>query len=318
MTEADTRTTVLFTIDPPPELRAHLTQALSGEPVDLLFAGRDDEAALIELAPRADAMVGWRVSGDVLQAATKLRQYIFAGVGAQSVIEPLRELEQRRRVTLVKSIANTYATGQHAVALLLALLNKVIPHHNWMAAGHWRRGDDWAQSTTLRGRNVGLLGYGAVNRHVHRFLAGFDVDFAICRRSWADAEELALPTDALRFSEGELDPFLDAVDILFVGVPLTSRTRAMLGAEELGRLGPSGLLVNVARGAVIDEAALYHSLSEEVIAGAALDVWYDYRPDPDDQQRKYPYRPQHAFHELDNVVLSPIAPLAGLRPDPLG
>ena len=299
------RITVLFTIDPPPELRAHLTQALAGEPVELLFADRDDEARLTELAPRADVMVGWRVSGAVLQAAVRLRQYIFAGVGAQSVLSELRDLAARQPVTLLKSIANTYATGQHAVALLLALTNKIIPHHNWMAAGHWRRGDDWAQSTTLRHRQVGLLGYGAVNRHVHRFLAGFEVGFAICKRSWEDAAELALPTDVARFSESELTAFLDAVDILLVGLPLTTRTRGMLGAGELQRLGAGGLLVNVARGAVIDEAALYQALRDEVIAGAALDVWYDYRPDPDDAERRYPYSPEHPFHALDNVVLSP-------------
>jgi phosphoglycerate dehydrogenase-like enzyme len=56
---------------------------------------------------------------------------------------------------------------------------------------------------------------------------------------------------------------------------------------------------------VIDEAALYHALRDKTIAGAALDVWYDYRPDPDDQARRFPYSPEHPFHELDNVVLSP-------------
>ena len=86
---------------------------------------------------------------------------------------------------LANGHGNTYFTGQHAVALLLALGNKIVPHHNWMAAGQWRKGDKDAASTPLRGRRVGLLGYGAINRKVHCFLAGFELDFAILRRDWA-------------------------------------------------------------------------------------------------------------------------------------
>ncbi len=56
---------------------------------------------------------------------------------------------------------------------------------------------------------------------------------------------------------------------------------------------------------MIDEAALYHALRDGVIAGAAIDVWYDYRPEPDAEGRKYPWSPEHPFHELDNIVLSP-------------
>jgi phosphoglycerate dehydrogenase-like enzyme len=125
-----------------------------------------------------------------------------------------------------------------------------------------------------------------------------------------------LPTVADQYTIEQLPQFLDKVDVLFVGVPLTSHTKGLLGADELKRLGPQGLLVNVARGGVIDEAALYQALRDRAIAGAALDVWYEYRPDPDDQDRKYPYQPAHPFHELDNVVLSPhraASPVFSLR-----
>jgi phosphoglycerate dehydrogenase-like enzyme len=306
-----TQTSVLFVIDTPPELRRHLEQQLDDTPqLKLLFARKPEEAQYLKLAPEADVIVGWRVSPEVLAAAEKLKLYVFGGVGAQSVLKQIKDQNEARSsrgeqpITLVKCVANTYATAQHAVALFLALANKLTLHHNWMAEGHWRRGDDFAKSVTLRGLNIGLLGYGEVNRKVHRFLAGFDLRFSILRRL-RHRETEWLPTLADTYSADQLARFLEASDVLFVGVPLTSNTTGMIGAAELGQLGSQGLLVNVARGGVVDEAALYAALRNGTIAGAAIDVWYDYRPTPDRNQRKYPYRPEHPFHELDNVVLSP-------------
>jgi len=154
----------------------------------------------------------------------------------------------------------------------------------------------------LRDQTVGLLGYGAINQKVHKHLQSFGVRFAILRKHW-DKQREPLLTEALRFSENELAPFLEATDILIIGLPQTSRTLGLIGADELKLLGESSLLVNVARGSIVDEEALYHALEDGVIAGAALDVWYEYRPEPDEQGRLYPYH--FPFHGLDNVVLSP-------------
>ena len=295
---------VLFALDAPRDLRDHLEKALANNPeVRLSFpAGAPDRDGLVSLAPGADVIVGWRVDPEVLDAATRLRLFIFGGVGAQGMLAPIRELNERQPVTLVKCVANTYATAQHAVALLLALTNRVIPHHNWMVAGHWRRGDDYAASTILRDRRIGLLGYGDVNRKVHRFLAPFDVSFAVLSRS-GEMDPQWLPRMAENYHGGQLNEFLEAVDILFTGVPLTDETRGLIGRPELELLGPRGLLVNIARGPVIDEQALYEALRDRTIAGAAIDVWYQYRPEPDEQGHLRPT--DYPFHELDNVVLSP-------------
>jgi phosphoglycerate dehydrogenase-like enzyme len=180
-------------------------------------------------------------------------------------------------------------------------MNKVIPHHNWMAEGHWRRGDEHAPSIPLRYRKIGLLGYGHVNSKVHQFLSGFNNEFHILKRSWTKSEQL--PTRADKYTASQLEEFLDFVDILIVAVPQTTETEGLLDFEHLKRLGSEGLLVNVARGIVINEDGLYRALKERVIAGAALDVWYEYRPQPDEENRTYPY--SNPFHELDNVILSP-------------
>jgi phosphoglycerate dehydrogenase-like enzyme len=296
-------TNVLFIWKPREELKNYLRKGLeSVENLTLVFPDEESEEVYLKQAPDADIVVGWRPTREFLDKAEKLRLFINPGVGVQHHLEPFRELVKTRDVVLVNGHGNTYFTAQHTVALLLALMNKVVPHHNWMVEGLWRRGDSHGKSKPLRYRNVGLLGYGAVNQKVHRFLSGFNVNFHICRNKWEGKEE-DLPTSAKKYERSQLIEFLKEVDILIVAVPQTPHTLGMIGHEELKLLGSDGLIVNIARGPVIDEEALYKVLSKKLIAGAAIDVWYEYRPEPDDEDRKYPFH--HPFHELNNIVLSP-------------
>ncbi|MHA1260395.1 MAG: NAD(P)-dependent oxidoreductase [Candidatus Heimdallarchaeaceae archaeon] len=197
---------------------------------------------------------------------------------------------------------NSYFTAQHAVALLLSLTNKILLHHNWMKNGRWRTNDRDAVSIPLRNRTIGLLGYGAVNQKVHKFLSGFEVDFAILRKNW-EKQKIPLPTTATKYSLDGLHRFLKDIDILIIALPLTSQTEGLIGDKELNLLGKNGLLVNVGRGKVLDERSLFEYLQKKKIAGAAIDVWYDYQPEPDEKGRSFPYT--YPFHELENIILSP-------------
>lgn len=290
----------------PDALRSYLHAQLAGYPqLQLHFAASSNPAELLPLTADAEVIVGWRVPQEVLDTASKLRLWVFPGAGVQNLIDPLRKLATQHPITLVNSHANAYAVAQHAVALLLALANRVVLHHNWMAAGRWRTGDAEAASVILRGKRVGLLGYGAINRQVHRLLSGFDLSFAALKRS----REVAIPQQPgavncmAIYGVDQLQEFLHAADVLIVAVPLTGATRALIGAPELQQLGIDGCVVNVARGEVISEQPLYSALRDGGIAGAALDVWYEYRPQPDAKGRCYPYH--LPFHELSQVVLSP-------------
>jgi phosphoglycerate dehydrogenase-like enzyme len=171
-----------------------------------------------------------------------------------------------------------------------------------MREGKWRTGDRDAISIPLRFRNVGFLGYGAINQKIHRFLSGFDIDFSILRKHWKK-QKSPLPTDVEKFEFSQLPEFLTNIDILFVAVPLTSLTKGLIKKKELKLLGKKGLVVNVARGEIIDEESLYGALKRKDITGAAIDVWYDYTPKSDGEGRKYPFH--FPFHTLDNIILSP-------------
>jgi len=298
-------TVVLFTWEVNDRLKKYFKTHLEDTPkLTLLFPEEVSDEVLLKLAPGTDIMVGWRVPDEVKLAATKMQLYINPGVGIKHHIDFFRKLNQTRKVLLINGHGNSYFTAQHVVAMLLALMNKIIPHHNWMKSGLWRKRDADAASIPLRYRKVGLLGYGAINTKVHRFLKGFDIEFSILRRNWPKKKQ-KLPIMAKRYHPDELLSFLEENDILIVAVPETSRTIGLIGSNELTRLGSKGLLVNVSRGSVIDEVALFQALRDNVIAGAAIDVWYNYSPDPDDQGQRFPYSTHTPFHSLDNVILSP-------------
>ena len=295
-------TNVLFIWDVREELQDYLREGLAEvQNLNLIFLEDTSEETLLKHAPDAQIVIGWRPKREFLDSALSLKMFINPGVGIQHHIDTFRELTQSRKITLINGHGNTYFTAQHAVALLLTLTNRIALHHNWMMKGLWRRGDSYAKSIPMRDRKIGLLGYGAVNKKVHKFLSGFNVEFLILKRTWKGDEDF--PTPVKQFLPKDLDTFLEETDTLMIAVPQTEETIGMIGEHELRLLGAESFLVNIARGIVVDEEALYKALTQKTIAGAAIDVWYEYKPKPDVEGRKFPTR--FPFHELDNVVLSP-------------
>ncbi len=294
---------VLFIWKVQDELKKYITQGLKDIKVDLIFPEEAQEEIYLKHASVADIIVGWRPSKELLAKAKKLRLFINPGAGVQHLLELFDNIKKKRDVVLVNGHGNSYFTAQHIVGILLALMNKIIPHHSWMVEGKWRLGDTEAKSIPLRDKRIGLLGYGNVNKKVHRFLSSFDVSFSILRKHWNKDRSYAFPTSCQKYEFVQLHEFLKEIDILIVAIPLTSDTEGLIGNNELRLLRKNGLLVSAGRGAVIDEESLYEALKNNVIAGAAIDVWYDYKPEPDDKGRQFPT--QFPFYELNNVVLSP-------------
>jgi len=315
MVKNNNQITVLFIFDVREELKDYLLTGLKDQQnVSLIFPEDTSMETFLKYTPEADIIVGWRPTEELLINAKKLQLFINPGVGVQGIIDLFKKVNQTRDITLVNGHGNTYFTAQHVVALLLTLTNKIIPHHNWMTAGQWRKGDADAKSIPLRGREIGLLGYGAINTKVHGFLSSFDVNFHILKRDWAHQRVKSYPTEITKYATEQLSKFLKAIDILLVAIPLTSKTDGLIGKKELELLGKDGLLVTVARGEVIDEESLFKALKEKTITGAAIDVWYNYRPVPDTDGKKFPFK--FPFYELDNVVLSPhrgASPMSDLR-----
>ncbi|MFX1327032.1 MAG: NAD(P)-dependent oxidoreductase [Promethearchaeota archaeon] len=270
--------------------------------IKLIFRGERKEKDLYKIIPQADILIGWRPTKNLLFKATKLKLFINPGAGIHHLLDIFREINENRKVLLSNGHGNSYFVAQHTIALLLAVMNKIIPHHEWMREGKWRTGDEDAVSIPLRYKKIGLLGYGAINQKVHRFLSGFDIEFCILRKHWEKQKD-PLPTKVKKYEFSHLHQFLKNIDILIIAVPETSLTRKLIGKEELDLLGSKGLVVNVSRGEIIDEESLFITLRDNIIQGAAIDVWYNYSPEENEEGKKFPFN--FPFHTLDNIVLSP-------------
>lgn len=295
-------TTALFINRHDDRLIAYLERGLAGTGARVTFLPDGERDSLLALAPEADILIGWGSDMELLRAASKLKLFINPGTGISQHIDNFRELCRTRQVVLANGHGNSYAVAQHTVALTLALANKVIPYHQRMREGHRR---PIGQHTLyFNGITIGLLGYGAINTKVHRLLSGFDVRFAACRCGW-DNDPGPFATELSTYTPDRLSDFFRDSDVVISALPTTHATRNIVSRRELELLGADGLFVNVGRADAVVQEDLYTALKERIIAGAALEVWWDRRKsdEPDETERRDPY--QFPFHELDTIVMSP-------------
>ena len=292
---------VLFTFAPEDRLREHFENEL-GEICQLVFATQPEPGVLLDLLEDADAVVGWLATEEMVERAKQVRLWQNPGVGVTHLVHLF---ENRPDITLANCHGNTYFTAQHAVAMLLTLVNRVNLHHNWMLEGRWRTRDGEAKSIPMRNRRVGLLGYGHIGLKVARFLSGFDVRLSAYKtRRKAGDEDLEHVQCHYRSENASLERFVENSDILVITLPLTPRTEGLVDERLLRALGPDGLLVNVGRGAIVVEDDLYRALKTGTIAGAAIDVWWrEKNPREFDDGGIRPF--DRPFHRLENVVMSP-------------
>jgi phosphoglycerate dehydrogenase-like enzyme len=269
------------------------------DPDDLHTGAKLREAGLqILLAPKTGARTPQEMAGlvsdavaaivstdpfdrHVFAAAPRLRAIARVGVGTDSI--DLEAATEAGVVVTTTPGANRETTADHALALILAALRRVVEHDASVRRGEWRRGGD-LMPWELHRSTVGLVGFGDIGRAVARRLRGFDVELLVC-------DPAARPRRGLE--RVELRDLLRRADVVSLHVPLTDMTAGLIGAEELSLMRRSAVLVNTSRGGLLDEGALADALGAGRLRCAALDVFADEPAVP------------RALGELHNVVLTP-------------
>lgn len=272
-------------------------QAAVSAPVAWRTVAVNDPGLLAALAD-ADVFVGARLTPAMIAAAPRLQLVQVSGAGIEQIA--LEALPPGVRV------ANTFhherSIAEYVMMAALVLSRRLLAADAHLRHGVWDsvfHAPTIAPSPTLRGQTMGILGFGHIGIEVARLARSFEMHVLGTKRTPDPAlaaihglERLGGPDD--------LPWLLRNSDVLLVAAPLTAETHALLGRHELQLMKPSAFLINVARAALVDEAALYTALAQRTIAGAALDVWYHY---PSDGAAALPAR--YPFHELDNVLMTP-------------
>ena len=248
------------------ETAAHLGLTLNDAGLRCRLApkrGERTQADMLELVGRAAAAI---VSTDpfdsaVLASAPELRVIARVGVGVDSI--DLDAATAHGVAVTVTPGANESTVADHTVALMLAVIRRVCEHDASVRSGGWDRTGrhtPWL----LSGARVGLIGYGRIGQLVARRLIGFDVRLL--------ATELATIDDPA-VEQVELDELLSSCDVISLHVPLTPATRGVIGERELALVRPGAVLINTARGGIVDDRALTAALRDGQLRGAGLDVF---------------------------------------------
>ena len=265
----------------------------SGVPFDVNLDLKD-EARFAAAIPGYDALIvrsGVKATAKVIQASDKLKAIARAGVGVDNI--DLEAATAKGILVLNTAEASTLSTADHALALMMSLARKIPAAHQGLKSGtlEWKKRSVY-QGTQLAGKTLGVVGMGRIGRTVaSRALAmemtviGYDPYFSA-------------PTalDGKVKMVRDFDEFLQQLDVITFHVPGGEQTRHLLNRERLfgGRVKPNLLVINDARGEVVDEFALADALKEKKIAGAALDVFQTEPPARD-----------HPLFGLENAVLTP-------------
>jgi len=248
---------------------------------------------LVKEAEDADyLLVSGRLPIDkgVLDSAKKLKMIQRTGVGTEMLDK--EEIKRRGIPVYVNAGVNARSVAEHTLALILACLKRIPAIDKQIRQGIWKKQETGTSCYELYGKNVALVGMGAIGRQVAEYLHifGAKVIYTDLSRLSTDEEKKIEATYFPSFEE-----MLPQADILSFHCPLTADNKEMLNEKTLSMMKSGAIIINTARGKLINELALYHALKDGMVRSAGLDVHYE---EPISIKN-------HLLSSLDNVILTP-------------
>ncbi|MHA2296752.1 MAG: NAD(P)-dependent oxidoreductase [Candidatus Hodarchaeales archaeon] len=257
---------VVFTYYTSPEFREHVTKHVLPE-IELVFLDELDDDTVAENCKVADMIVSYQFS-DRLLSTTEAKFLHIPWTGTNTVdFAPL--LSSSSPFILLNSHDNARTIAEHALTLLLTTARKIIPSDRLLRSADWSSRLD-RSSPLLTNKTFLFLGYGHIARELIKLLSGFNPDVLVIRNSSTQAGSYET------FQVKDLHSVLPRADFVVIALPLTPETKGIIGEREFKLMKASVFLVNIARGDIIVEEALYNALKDGEIAGAGLDVWWQY------------------------------------------
>ena len=257
-----------------------------------------DENAIVARLADVDVLVSMGFTAAMAAAASRLRLLQVAGAG----LDRIDRAALRPGTYLANVYGHEVGIAEYVVGAMIALTRSFVRLDAGLRRGEWL--SQWAIGAPptplwpeLAGKTLGILGFGRIGQALARRAVAFDMRVVAMRSAPQTA-----PPEGVAFVGGpeRLDEILEQSDYLAVTLSLSPATRNLLDAQRLAAMKPSAFVVNVARGEIFDESALYDALAAGRLAGAALDVWYRY---PTSAAPTLPA--SQPFHELANVLMTP-------------
>jgi phosphoglycerate dehydrogenase-like enzyme len=278
---------VIYLEPVPPEVEAIIRSCL---PDGLTLRVRRDDEVPADVVGEADFILvaTTPLTAEVIAAAPRLKLIQHQGVGYDNV-DMAAAANAGVPVGLTPE-GTSSPVAEHVMLLILSLYRNLLIANRTLRQGQWLQWQLRPQSYNLAGKRLGIVGMGRIGREVAQRARAFE-----CQLLYYDVVRAPAGLEAdLDLEYMCFDDLLAQSDIVTLHVPQNESTRGMIGAAELARMQTTALLINTARGSLVDEVALYEALTSGQIAGAGLDVFAVEPPAPD-----------HPLLQLDNVVATP-------------
>jgi phosphoglycerate dehydrogenase-like enzyme len=282
---------IVVTYSSTTEEKALFLEAL-GSAASLTFLNEIPPAQREQALEEATILLSWNFPQEIPpQEYPRLQHVTFIQlVTAGADHMPFAQLPSR---IIVASNPGAYATpmAEHILAMTLALAKRLLLEHQKLRSGEF---DDHTLNRSLSGMTAGILGFGGTGRATARLMRAFGMHIYALNQSGTSTE----PAEFIGTLQ-DIKHVLRACDVVVISLPLTRATRGLIGKEELALMKPDAILVNTARGAIIDEEALYTHLKSHPTFMAGIDTWWE------EPLRGGPFRMGYPFLDLANVLGSP-------------
>ncbi len=259
----------------------------SNDALEVHSESKVDQDKLKELLPKADGLIirsATTVTPELLELAPNLKLVIRAGEGTDNI---------DKKACAAKGVkvantpgANNNSAAEHAIALMMTVLRKTAAADASMKTGAWEKSK--FTGVELADKKVGIIGFGRIGQIVAKRLAGFDPEIMFFDPS-VEKSDLSYAK-----KESDLKKIFSSCDIITIHVPLMDKTKGMINRELLEAMPAHAILVNAARGGIVDEEALADVLKNNKIRGAGFDVF-----------ATEPLEPSNKLKDLSNLVMTP-------------
>ena len=253
---------------------------------------------IVSSLPGTDVFVSLSFTQEMTEAADSLKLIQCAGAGSEQI--DLTAVPLGCQVAIV--YGHESAVSEWVIMAMIALNRELIKADRDMREANWELGifrQTFPQE--LSEQTLGIIGLGHIGRKTAAFASALGMNVITATRTIPEIEEIRKLGISLALGMDGLAQILAESDFVLLAIPLSETTTGIIGEKELAMMKPSSCLVNAGRAGLVDEKALYNSLKNKQIKGAALDVWYHEPTAPTDK----PMPSDFPYWELDNVLMTP-------------
>ena len=296
---------ILSTIGLTPEGHKIIQQAVSdAELIDRRCRTMDEMSDAAKAIGGCDVLFGLRVPDELMRQSPNLKWIQLMSAGADHI---MRGVLAERTQVVVTTASGTAATpiAEYTLGSMLVYSHRMHVSIRAQLRREWHRNTSFVDSIdVLRGKTLGIIGYGSIGRETARLAQAFGMKVLALKRNPADHSDPGWNPPGVGDPEGniparfygpeEREAILRESDFVLLTLPLTSHTRKFIGKKELGMMRPHAYIVNIGRGECIDQNALIEALREKRIGGAGLDVF-----------EREPLESESGLWDMENAILTP-------------